>query len=86
MPVTVGNLGIIRLTGEDLTDLRRRVFFRDNYRCVRCGTRVTWNTGELAHREGRGRGGSDTDENTETCCHRCHGVNEHNPKSVRSKA
>ena len=84
MSVTTGKLGIIRLDRDAMIRLRTIVFGRDKYRCVRCGTQVTWMTGELAHIEGRGRGGSDTEQNTETCCGKCHRA-EHAPKSVRAK-
>ena len=73
-----------RLKGEAMTQLRRSVFLRDNYRCARCGRMVTWETGELAHIEGRGRGGSDTEANTECSCNTCHRA-EHNPKAIPRK-
>jgi 5-methylcytosine-specific restriction endonuclease McrA len=85
MTTTTGKLGIVRCSGDDMTNLRRRVFFRDGYRCVRCGRPVTWNTGELAHIVPRGCGGSDTDDNVETCCQQCH-RDEHQPRAVRCKA
>jgi 5-methylcytosine-specific restriction endonuclease McrA len=80
----VGHLGITRLTGDDMYDLRLSVFTRDRFECARCGTKVTWDNGELAHIESRGRGGSDVESNVETSCKKCH-RDEHQPKVVRSK-
>ena len=51
----------------------------------RCLKSVTWESGHLAHKIGRGRGGSDTMENCLTKCAHCHLVLEHNPKSVPPK-
>jgi 5-methylcytosine-specific restriction endonuclease McrA len=73
---------MLRLKGEAMSSLRRLVFSRDDMRCVRCGARVNWATGELAHIQGRGRGGDDSPENTETCCKVCHRA-EHHPKAIR---
>lgn len=93
MSVTTGKLGIVRLTEDDLTMLRVAVFVRDEFRCRRCGRRVSphapeWaaNRAHMAHIVSRGAGGSDTESNCETCCRECHTVGEHNPKSVRAKA
>jgi len=80
-----GNLGRIRLKGEALTALRRRVFERDGWKCCECGRGCSWATGHLAHIIGRGRGGSDTEENTRLLCGDCHHA-EHNPKAVPPKA
>lgn len=92
MAVIVGNLGIVRLTEDDLTQLRNDCFVRDLLRCQECGRRVfkdapEWadNRAEMGHIVSRGAGGSDTLENVRTLCKACHGVGEHNPKSVRSK-
>lgn len=90
-----GKLGIVRLFGASMTDLRRRVFNRDKFLCQWCeddgqicGKIVAWegpNAGHLAHIVGRGAGGSDTEENTRTLCAYHHLVSEHNPKSVPAK-
>ena len=82
--ITTGNLGIVRLTGEDLKALRLDVFTRDGFRCARCGQAVTWDSGELMHIVSRGSGGSDTMDNTECGCSRCH-REEHQPKVVATK-
>jgi 5-methylcytosine-specific restriction endonuclease McrA len=89
MPVTVGKLGIVRRTGAELTALRRACFERDEYRCVVCGFRVRWESGywesgHMAHKIGRGRGGSDVLENVQTKCSGHH-WEEHNPKAVPKK-
>ena len=55
-----------------LESLRRRVFVRDNFRCVKCGRTVTWATGELHEKDSRGHGGSRTMENCEVLCGDCH--------------
>jgi hypothetical protein len=39
----------------------------------------------LRHIEGRGRGGSDTIENTETSCGECHFRWDHTPKVIARK-
>jgi predicted restriction endonuclease len=89
MGVRVGKLGIIRLTGDDLTALRRECFERDKYRCVVCGHAVRWESGywesgHMAHIIGRGRGGSDVIENVLTKCSGHH-WEEHHPKAVPRK-
>jgi 5-methylcytosine-specific restriction endonuclease McrA len=93
MPVTVGKLGIIRLSGDDLTALRTDCFVRDKFRCQECLRPVSplapeWadSRAHMAHIVGRGAGGSDTLENVRTLCREHHSEGEHNPKSVRSKS
>lgn len=86
MSIKVGKLGIVRLKGPHMHALRTDVFERDNYTCQNCGAGVLWNTGHLAHIKSRGAGGSDTRENTRILCQGCHLINDHNPKSVPSKA
>lgn len=75
--LTIGNLGIVRLKGQALADLRRQRFVLDGWRCIDCGTGVSWASGHLAHVKSRGAGGSDTIENTRTKCAECH-MKEHN--------
>ena len=93
MSITVGKLGIIRLNGDHLTLLRTSCFVRDKFRCQDCDRYVSpfapeWadSRAHMAHIVGRGAGGSDTLENVVTKCQACHGVGEHNPKSVKAKA
>lgn len=92
MTITVGKLGILRLTGDDLTALRMSCFTRDKFRCTDCGRRVAplapeWadSRAHMAHIDGRGKGGSDVLSNVTTKCGRCHLVGEHNPRSIRAK-
>ncbi len=82
----------IRLKGEALTSLRDEVMLRDGMRCVECGRKVwddapDWapNKAHLAHKTGRGRGGEDTAENTETRCLQCHFEGEHQRKAIPRK-
>ena len=74
---TIGKTGRIRLRGEKLEQLRRDCFERDGYRCV-CGCKqpVTWETGDMAHIQSRGAGGSDVLSNVKTMTHACH-MREH---------
>lgn len=59
----------VRLFGEDMTLLRRKVFKRDGGACVDCGSRY-WL--QLSHNHPRGSGGDDTEENTAVRCIKCH--------------
>jgi 5-methylcytosine-specific restriction endonuclease McrA len=92
MSIRVGKLGIVRLTGKDLSKLKIECKDRDGWRCVQCFRPVYDWVGECspsrahaAHIVGRGRGGSDVIENLRTLCSVCHLVHEHNPKSVPPK-
>ena len=92
MSVTIDKAGTVRLDGDDMTLLRTQRFTMDKFRCTECGRPVSpfapeWapNRAHLAHVIGRGAGGGDTLENTRTKCAEHHLVDEHNPKSVRSK-
>ena len=75
--VTVGKTGRIRLKGEALVALRRRVFLRDKWTCQECGAICGWASGHLAHIQSRGAGGSDVLSNVLTKCADCH-MKEHN--------
>jgi len=57
-------------TGID--QLRRRVFARDDYRCVKCLRTVTWDSGHMHEKLHRGRGGDRTINNCETLCREHH--------------
>ena len=59
----------IRLKGAAMSELRRKVFARDENRCVDCMSR--WNL-ELSHNIPRSLGGEDTEENTACRCRDCH--------------
>lgn len=88
----VGKLGIVRLTGKALEALRRQCWDRDESRCQwdGCGRWCRWergfsDSGHMAHRHGRGAGGSDVLDNVRVLCGEHHLINEHNPKAVPKK-
>lgn len=93
MSVHIGKLGIIRLTDEDLDDLRHRVFVRDKGRCVKCKmpliefpwSSLVANGYHWSHKRNKRMYG-DTEKNTEARCRDCHLISQHNPKSVPRKA
>ncbi|WP_297846267.1 hypothetical protein [Pseudomonas sp.] len=93
MSVTIGKLGIVRLTGEDLTRLREQCFARDGNRCVDCLNWVAdhfpdWHDrkAHMAHVQNKRMYG-DTLENVRTKCRRCHMDIEHSGgKVVPAKA
>lgn len=64
----------IRLKGKKMKALRERVFERDGYRCVECGS-TFWL--ELSHNKPRGRGGADTEDNLACRCKICHVRRDH---------
>lgn len=78
-----------RLKGAAMTALRTQCFERDGFRCqhmlkyedgtdmTRCGWRVTWESGHMAHLVNRGRGGKDELPNVTTKCAMHHMVTEH---------
>lgn len=71
--------GNVRLAGKDLEALRRACLKRDKSKCRECGDAVSdsfpaWHPkkAHMAHRRGRGAGGSDTLDNVRTLCGACH--------------
>jgi hypothetical protein len=74
--------GRVVLFGADKTNLRREVYARAGGRCEnvlgtgkRCNKYASWDgvgKGDLAHVTHRGKGGSDTLENTRWNCRECH--------------
>lgn len=62
----------IRLKGRELSELRKQVAKRANYRCQRCNCFAPLSTGHMAHIKSRGAGGDDSLENTEWLCFDCH--------------
>ena len=60
---------VIRLQGKAMSELRRKVFARDGYRCVDCMSIYHL---ELSHNVPRSLGGEDTEENTACRCRECH--------------
>ena len=81
----VGKTGRLRLKGQELADLRRRVFTRDGWMCCECGRVCSWTSGHLAHIQSRGAGGSDTEENTRLLCRFCHFLEHAGGKPVPRK-
>lgn len=80
--------------------IRRQVFERDDYTCVRCGKTLTWETAEMHEKQARGncqqvgkyeyQSGEQSVENCETLCHECHtgkgGVQDRSPSFTRTNA
>jgi 5-methylcytosine-specific restriction endonuclease McrA len=52
--------------------IRTEVFKRANNQCERCGSRLTWNNGEMDEKIPRGQGGEISIENCWLLCHGCH--------------
>jgi 5-methylcytosine-specific restriction endonuclease McrA len=59
----------MRLDPELYENLREQVLRRDGWRCQSCGSRSNL---EVHHKEFRGQGGNDSEENLITLCARCH--------------
>lgn len=80
----VGNLGIVRLSGKALEELRMVCWLRDNGRCQVCRELVYFAARvdgdplayDMAHIKSRGAGGSDELNNVRCLCHQCH-MKEH---------
>lgn len=62
----------LRLKGKKLYDLYDRVFDRDNYLCVECGSNQLDRAPH--HKIFKSQGGEDTEENLVTLCVKCHGL------------
>jgi 5-methylcytosine-specific restriction endonuclease McrA len=85
MSIAVGKLGIVRVTGADMADLRSRRWRLDRGICHTCGIATFYwprfdgdpQAYDMAHIVSRGAGGSDVIENVRTECHSCH-MREHN--------
>lgn len=81
--VRVGKVsGKVRLSGLALERLRDRVYLRDKGTCQHCQQWMpkfgsVFNRAHLAHIQGRGAGGSDTEANTRLLCFSCHIGLEH---------
>src|SRR5580658_7828948 len=63
---------------DDIGAVRLEIFERDNYRCVDCGKRVTWEGGHMAHGGNTKISRCDCPENLKTKCWECHMRKEHN--------
>ena len=55
-----------------VSDIRRQVFHRDDFRCRRCGLAVRWETGEMDEIVSKGSGGEVSVENCQVLCCICH--------------
>lgn len=91
----------IRLRGQDMTELRQKVFVRSGGYCERmrtlqlggedvlrrCCRPIQWHTFELSHYPtSRAHGGHDTPENTEAWCIPCHREHTGLPQWTRKSA
>ncbi len=61
----------LRLDPELYDRLRQQVLRRDSWRCQSCGSRSNL---EVHHKEFRGQGGQDSEENLITLCASCHSL------------
>lgn len=83
--VRVGKVsGTVRLSGDAMERLRKRVYDRDGGRCQwpGCGIGLPlygslFNRAHLAHKKSRGAGGADTEDNTHILCPAHHLGAEH---------
>jgi len=75
-----GKLGIVRLYGAKLRQLREDCWNRAQGICERCFSALYYEPRfdgdpiayDMAHKKSRGAGGSDVLENVECLCHSCH--------------
>jgi len=72
---------IVKLKGRDYSLLKRKIYARDNGRCVDCdiwlplticGVFDPFNCANLSHIKPKSLGGGDTEENTVIRCFECH--------------
>jgi 5-methylcytosine-specific restriction endonuclease McrA len=63
-------IAVERITGGKLVKIRERIGLRDLYICQKCGR--TAFDGEVDHRCPLHRGGSESDENRQWLCPKCH--------------
>ena len=81
--------GKIRLDAAGMKHLRQAVFARSSNQCEntvgkkRCPAQIFWGSFHLAHIISRGRGGSDTPENTLACCMDCHAEDTANRRKLK---
>lgn len=88
--IRIGKLGIIRVSGKDMTALRTTCFERDKGLCRECGVQVSDDVPEwhprkydMAHVRNKRMYGDHID-NVKTCCHSCH-MKEHAGRLPREK-
>jgi 5-methylcytosine-specific restriction endonuclease McrA len=76
----------IKLNSKDYSELRKKVWKKQNGLCAECGQWVKldgdtiFNTAHLAHIKSRGSGGSDVESNVRILCPFCHLQIEHGPQ------
>ena len=96
MSIREGKLGIVRVTGKEMTALRENCLEVYDGVCgggkngpdgkpMGCGGHVNERHWHMAHIVGRGRGGSDVITNVVPTHPACHLVDLHNPKPVPPK-
>jgi hypothetical protein len=62
---------------EDIGARRHEVFMRDDFRCVACGARVDWHTGDLSHKGNTKVSRCWCMENLECVCRLCRRKHHH---------
>ena len=90
--ITIGKLGIVRLTGDDINELRDKCFDRDGGECVNCHRTLVRHPRyifqpdayHMSHKRNKRMWG-DTLDNVDSRCTNCHLVLQHNPKSIPAK-
>ena len=63
---------------------RQKIFERDNFKCVNCGSLGDFNCLEVDHIVGIKDGGSNDDENLQTLCYKCN-MNKYYKKNITDK-
>ncbi len=65
------DIGLMR-RNEAVGDIRTQVFNRAGWHCERCGTPLTYQTGQMDERVSKGEGGEVSLDNCWLLCHGCH--------------
>lgn len=63
-----------RITGRKAVEIRKRILLRDSYTCAKCYHVFKPKSLEVDHIVPLHMGGSESDENRQTLCIRCHGI------------
>lgn len=74
------------LAGEDCETRRLEVFDRDEFKCVDCGKKVSWDRGHLAHSGNTKIQRCWCPQALKTKCYECHIIKEHNREVKFSEA
>jgi Rieske Fe-S protein len=64
--------GAYMLRAQAVTEIRRKIWLRDNKTCTHCGQTVPWNVMQMHERIWRGRGGEISVANGTALCYHCH--------------